>query len=96
MDSQNSSPQHSDHQTYSHTTFSTTGSNGSNPSDSDEEEKKWNQTSPPNTPTFSFNTHSVPSGPPRSPKDSNFSPDYVRGFGRDFFPNDSPEPNTSK
>ncbi|XP_045480095.1 ets DNA-binding protein pokkuri [Harmonia axyridis] len=96
MDSQNSSPQHSDHQTYSHNAFSTTGSNGSNPSDSDEEEKKWNQTSPPNTPTFTFNTHSVQSGPPRSPKEPNFSPDsYVRSFGRDFFPNDSPEPNTN-
>ncbi|KAK9875812.1 hypothetical protein WA026_009597 [Henosepilachna vigintioctopunctata] len=90
MDSQNGSPQHSDnHQSFSHTVFSTSGSNGSgsNPSDSDEDEKKWNQTSPPNTPTFSFSNHSVSSAPPRSPKETNFNTEsYMRNFGRDFFP----------
>ncbi|XP_019875638.2 ets DNA-binding protein pokkuri isoform X2 [Aethina tumida] len=93
IDSQAGSPQHLE-QTFGHSIFSAgNGSGGSNPSDSDEDgyEKNGHAGSPPNTPSAYSLAPPLPHIPPRSPKEIS-SPGL---FKREFFPNDSPEPNTN-
>lgn len=100
VDSQAGSPQHADTQTFGHSIFSTGASNGSgsNPSDSDEDgyEKNGQNGSPPNTPTAYSLPPPLTHGAPRSPKEVAGSPGVFKTVGREFFPNESPEPNTSK
>lgn len=99
VDSQAGSPQHADNaQTFGHSIFSTSASNGSgsNPSDSDEDgfdKNGQNSSSPPNTPNAFSLIPQIPHPPPRSPKEAASSPGAFKS--REFFPNDSPEPNTS-
>ncbi|KAJ8970776.1 hypothetical protein NQ317_003490 [Molorchus minor] len=99
VDSQAGSPQHADNQSFSHSIFSVNGSNGSgsNPSDSDEDglDKKGYGGSPPNTPSAYSLMPQMPYLPPRSPKEAASSPGAFKGSGREFFPNESPEPNTN-
>lgn len=102
VDSQTSSPQHVDAQSFSqHSVFSTNGSNGSggsNQSDSDDDitDKKAYNCSPPNTPSAFTLVSSMPYIHPRSPKESLSSPGpYKNTTAREFFPSDSAEPNTS-
>ncbi|KAJ8912143.1 hypothetical protein NQ315_013192 [Exocentrus adspersus] len=98
VDSQAGSPQHADSQNFSHSIFNVNSSNGSgsNPSDSDEDvvDKKGYNSSPPNTPSAYSIIHQVPYIPPRSPKEAALSPGVFKTSGREFFPNESPEPNT--
>lgn len=98
VDSQASSPQHADSQNFTHSIFSMNGSNGSgsNHSDSDEDDKKGFNASPPNTPSAFSLMPQMPYLPPRSPKEPLSSPGAFKTTGREFFPNDSPEPNTSE
>lgn len=102
VDSQAGSPQHAENQQNGFgqsMMFSSNGSNGSNPSDSDEDsfgdgKNAGNSTSPPNTPSAYAMAPLLPySMPPKSPKEAASSPG---AFKREFFPNESPEPNTSK
>lgn len=101
VDSQAGSPQHADNQPpYGQTIgFNSNGSNGSgsNQSDSDEDSfpdgKNGSNMSPPNTPTAYAFAPLLPGMPPKSPKEAASSPGV---FKREFFPNESPEPNTSK
>lgn len=101
VDSQAGSPQHAEnqHTVFGHSNmFSSNGSNasGSNQSDSDEDsfpDVKGNSTSPPNTPSAYALAPLLPYMPPKSPKEAASSPGV---FKREFFPNESPEPNTSK
>lgn len=100
VDSQSGSPQHVDNtQSFGHSIFSAGGSHGSgsNPSDSDEDgfDKNGQSTSPPNTPSAYALPPPLPHIAPRSPKEV-ASPGLFKGVGREFFPNESPEPNTSK
>lgn len=111
VDSQAGSPQHAENtqQTpYGHSIFgngnaSNGSGSGSNQSDSEEDfpdnGKNAQNTSPPNTPTgYSF-PHPVTysSVPPKSPKlEALSSPAFNKTVAREFFPNESPEPNTSK
>ncbi|CAH0561248.1 unnamed protein product [Brassicogethes aeneus] len=96
LDSQSGSPQHLDQATFNHSIFSTNGSNGSNPSDSDEDnfDKNGHHGSPPNTPSAYSLVPPMPHLPPRSPKEIQ-SPGAFKSVGREFFPNDTPEPNTN-
>jgi ETS translocation variant 6/7 len=101
VDSQAGSPQHADNpQTFGHSIFSMGGSNGSgsNPSDSDEDgyDKTGQSGSPPNTPSAYSLPPPLPTMAPRSPKEVAGSPGMFKAVGREFFPNESPEPNTSK
>lgn len=107
VDSQAGSPQHAEgcHQpVYGHSIFSG-GSNGSasgsNQSDSDEDsfpdsgKSAQNNTSPPNTPsayTLAPPVHYTM--PPKSPKEAASSPIF-KTMAREFFPSESPEPNTN-
>lgn len=110
VDSQASSPQHAENQSINplafHSVFGN-GSNGSgsNQSDSDEDsymEQKYqdngHQSSPPNTPGIHSMPMQIPLGhPPKSPKDvKEINIGAFRPLAREFFPVDSPEPNTSK
>lgn len=102
LDSQAGSPQHAENpQNFGHSIFgSSSGSNGtgSNQSDSDEDnynENKNLHNSPPNTPSaYALAPPPLPYVPPRSPKDAASSPSFKTG--REFFPNENNEPNTSK
>ncbi|XP_065159963.1 ets DNA-binding protein pokkuri isoform X2 [Atheta coriaria] len=95
------SPQHAENNTttqhiFNHSIFgssSSGGSNGSNQSDSDEEfaDKHGHNMSPPNTPSFAMVHPPTHQFPPRSPKETAPSP----SFKREFFPSDTPEPNTN-
>lgn len=101
VDSQAGSPQHAENQQNGfgqNAMFSSNGSNGSNPSDSDEDSygdgKNAGGSSPPNTPSAYAMAPLLPYNmPPKSPKEAVSSPG---AFKREFFPNESPEPNTSK
>ncbi|CAH1370485.1 hypothetical protein MTP99_012078 [Tenebrio molitor] len=100
VDSQAGSPQHADNpQTFGHSIFSMGGSNGSgsNPSDSDEDgyDKTGQSGSPPNTPSAYSLPPPLPTMAPRSPKEVAGSPGMFKAVGREFFPNESPEPNTN-
>ncbi|KAJ8952438.1 hypothetical protein NQ318_014530 [Aromia moschata] len=99
VDSQAGSPQHAENQSFGHSIFSVNGSNGSgsNPSDSDEDglDKKGYSGSPPNTPSAYSLMSQMPYLPPRSPKEAASSPGAFKSTGREFFPNESPEPNTN-
>lgn len=109
VDSQAGSPQHAENnqQTpYGHSLFgSGSGSNGSasgsNQSDSDEDSfpdsgKSAQNNSPLNTPSAYSLAPPMPyTVPPKSPKDVASSPNF-KTMAREFFPNESPEPNTSK
>lgn len=97
VDSQAGSPQHAEnqHTVFGHSVFSSNGSNasGSNQSDSDEDSyPEGKNGSPPNTPSAYALAPLLPYMPPKSPKEAASSP----MFKREFFPNESPEPNTSK
>lgn len=85
------------------------GSNGSNQSDSEEDSYQDNKYhdqnghsgSPPNTPGIHSVPQLIPQGPPpKSPKDvKDITSSQIGAFrpvAREFFPVDSPEPNTSK
>lgn len=102
VDSQAGSPQHQENQhTFNHSIFgSSSGSNGtgSNQSDSDEEsygDKHLQNSSPPNTPSAYSLAPPLQYPPPRSPKEAASSPAF-KTVGREFFPSDTSEPNTSK
>ncbi|KAK9722684.1 Ets-domain [Popillia japonica] len=102
VDSQSGSPQHAENtiSNFGHSIFGSSGSNGSgsNQSDSDEdnynESKNTHNSSPPNTPSAYSLPPPIPIVPPRSPKESVSSPVF-KSIGREFFPNESPEPNTN-
>lgn len=99
VDSQAGSPQHAESQNFTHSIFNMNGSNGSgsNPSDSDEDagDKKGYNGSPPSTPSAYSLMPQVPYMTPRSPKENASSPGAFKGSGREFFPSESPEPNTN-
>lgn len=99
VDSQAGSPQHDNNH---HSIFGN-GSNGggssnssanNNPSDSDEDGYDLkNNTSPPNTPSYLIPQMSHMA--PRSPKEAASSPGAFKFVGKEFFPNDTAEPNTN-
>lgn len=103
VDSQAGSPQHAEnqHTTFNHSIFgSSSGSNGtgSNQSDSDEDgyvDKQTQNSSPPNTPSAYSLVPPLQYPPPRSPKEAALSPAF-KTIGREFFPSENSEPNTSK
>ncbi|KAG5870018.1 hypothetical protein JTB14_008995 [Gonioctena quinquepunctata] len=97
VDSQAGSPLHADNHGFGHSIFSMNGSSGSNPSDSDEDatDKKGYSGSPPSTPNAYNLMPQIPYLLPRSPKESASSPASYKNTGREFFPSDSPEPNTN-
>lgn len=106
IDSQAGSPQHADNNqtTYVHSIFGN-GSNGSgsNQSDSDEDTKDYQvgspanvkSGSPPNTPGLYGIGNPSQMQLPKSPKDIPSSLGVFQVV-REFFPSESPEPNTSK
>lgn len=95
-DSQAGSPQHTEQPAYGGpNAFS---SNGSNQSDSDEDgyadaRNSGSNASPPSTPSAYALAPLLPYMPPKSPKEAVLSPGV---FKREFFPSETPEPNTSK
>ncbi|KAF5284994.1 hypothetical protein FQR65_LT02305 [Abscondita terminalis] len=105
VDSQAGSPQHAEacQQTFGHSIFGS-GSNGSasgsNQSDSDEDsfpdgKSAQNNASPPNTPSAYSLAPPMPyTMPPKSPKEAASSPIF-KSMAREFFPSESPEPNTN-
>lgn len=106
IDSQAGSPQHADNNqtTYVHSIFGN-GSNGSgsNQSDSDEDTKDYQvgspangkSGSPPNTPGLHGVGNISQVQLPRSPKEIPSSLGVFQPVAREFFPSESPEPNTN-
>ncbi|KAK7864398.1 hypothetical protein R5R35_000441 [Gryllus longicercus] len=99
VDSQSGSPQHADHNAGS---YHSSGSNGSNQSDTDEESYQENGTnglqghsSPPSTPGANAVAPALPQ--PQSPSKEQMNVLGNNNFRpvRDFFPSDTPEPNTN-
>lgn len=108
VDSQAGSPQHADNTnqtTYVHSMFGSSQSNGSgsNQSDSDEDSYQVGSPqnikqsgSPPSTPGIHGVSASLPQTQmPRSPKDIPSGVGAFQPVAREFFPVESPEPNTN-
>nr|CAD7199070.1 unnamed protein product [Timema douglasi] len=102
VDSQSGSPQHADQNASS--SYHSGGSNGSNQSDSDEDSYQDSAPAHPSSSAGNTGHHATGASPPSTPAPSLPSgphspgkdhPTAFRPVAREFFPADTPEPNTN-